>query len=90
MRTVALAALVAFATASAAERSQAVRAEFQRSNPCPSTGQPRGACPGWQVDHRIALCAGGADRVGNLQWIPVEQHKARTRDDVRECRSAGR
>ena len=55
-------------------------------NPCPSTGATRGACPGYQADHRIAICAGGADRAGNLQWLTVEQHKLKTKRDVMECR----
>jgi hypothetical protein len=38
-------------SAAAADRSRAVRAEFQRLNPCPVNGATRGACPGWEVDH---------------------------------------
>lgn len=76
--------------AAAADRSRAVRAEFQRQQPCPATGATRGACPGYQADHRIALCAGGADLAGNLQWLTVEQHKRKTKQDVIECRSGGR
>lgn len=83
-----LAALLA--SAHAADRSRAVRGEFQRKNPCPSTGAARGACPGWQADHRIPICAGGADRAGNLQWLTVEEHKRKTKLDVMECRSSGR
>jgi hypothetical protein len=76
--------------AQAADRSKAVRAEFQRSNPCPSTGATRGKCPGYQADHRIAICAGGADRAGNLQWLSIDAHKRKTRQDIMECRSSGR
>lgn len=71
----------------AAERSKSVRAEFMREHPCPSTGLTTGACPGWQVDHRIALCTGGADRAENLQWLTVEDHKVKTKSDVRLCRT---
>ena len=39
--------------ATGAERSRVLRAEFMRLNPCPSTGLPCGACPGWQVDHAL-------------------------------------
>ncbi|MBE2242468.1 MAG: HNH endonuclease [Burkholderiaceae bacterium] len=82
--------LAACASAWAAEavpRSAAVKAEFRRSNPCPSTGSTRGACPGWQVDHREALVCGGRDEVGNMQWLSVEEHKAKTRVEVKLCRS---
>ena len=67
-------------------RSSAVRAEFVRSNPCPATGKPRGPCPGWEVDHRHALVCGGPDEAGNLQWLTVEEHRVKTRREVRECR----
>jgi hypothetical protein len=58
-----------------------------RANPCPSTGATRGPCPGWQVDHWAPLCIGGADATPNLRWLTVEQHKSKTRQDVRLCRS---
>lgn len=67
-------------------RSSSVRAEFRKANPCPATGKKTGACPGWQIDHMHALCAGGVDEPGNLNWIKVEDHKRKTRQDVRECR----
>lgn len=66
------------------DRSQ-VRA-FRAENPCPATGLKRGACPGYHVDHVIALCAGGDDRPSNMQWITKEDHRFKTLVDVRECR----
>jgi hypothetical protein len=59
------------------DRSE-VRA-FQREHPCPSTGKPRGACPGWVVDHRIALCVGGPDKRDNMQWQTMEEAAAKDR-----------
>lgn len=92
MRAAAIALLALACAAGAADkkRDPAVRAEFMRAHPCPSTGAKRGACPGYQADHRIALCAGGSDRTGNLQWLTVEEHKRKTRKDVIECRRSGR
>lgn len=55
-----LAALAVAATVQARiprDRTE-VRA-FRSVNACPATGQARGACPGYHVDHIIALCAGG-------------------------------
>ncbi len=72
--------------AGAADRSRSTRAEFQRTNPCPSTGKPRGPCPGWQVDHHQPICADGRDAIDNLRWIEVEPHKEKTRKDVAACR----
>ncbi len=68
------------------QRSRAEIRAFQRVNPCPSTGKPRGACPGYQVDHVTPLCAYGADTVENMQWLTIEEHRYKTRTDVRVCR----
>lgn len=76
------------AAADSSPRSPAIRAEFRKSNPCPSTGRLTGACPGWQIDHMHPLCAGGIDHPDNLNWIRVEDHKRKTRQDVKECRAA--
>lgn len=67
-------------------RSAAEVSAFKRHNPCPVTGRQRGACPGFEVDHIIALCAGGPDTRDNMQWLSVEDHRFKTRVDVRECR----
>lgn len=53
-------------------RSAAVLRAFRDAHPCPATGQTRGACPGWNIDHVIPLAVGGCDAVSNLQWLPVE------------------
>ncbi len=63
-----------------------LRAEFQRLSPCPSTGKPRGPCPGYQIDHREALICGGRDELANLQWLPVAEHREKTRVEVKLCR----
>lgn len=79
---------VLFTTAAqAAPRSMAERAAFVRHNPCPETGLRRGACPGWQVDHVVALCAGGPDTRANMQWLTVVDHRVKTRQDRRVCRA---
>lgn len=70
----------------AAQRSAAERLAFTRENPCPATGLRRGACPGWQVDHVIALVCGGQDHRSNMQWLTVADHWVKTRHDVRACR----
>ena len=82
-----VAALLMAGSGLAAERSRALRAEFQRQNPCPSTGKPRGPCPNFQIDHREALVCGGRDELSNLQWLSIEEHKAKSRVEVKLCRS---
>lgn len=42
---------------------------FKEQHPCPSTGKSYGACPGYVVDHVIALKRGGLDVTQNLQWM---------------------
>lgn len=40
-------ALLLTSSAHAADRSPAIKAEFQRSTPCLTMGAKRGACPGY-------------------------------------------
>ena len=70
------------------DRAQ-VRA-FRAEHQCPATGRTRGACPGYHVDHITPLCAGGADRPENMQWITKEDHRFKTLVDVKECRKSRR
>ena len=79
--------VLAVGATDALPRSSAVRAEFRKANPCPATGKVRGPCEGWQIDHMHPLCAGGIDDPANMNWIRVEDHKRKTRQDVRECRA---
>lgn len=81
-----LLALLLALPAAASPRSAAERLAFQRENPCPSTGQRRGACLGYQIDHANALCAGGSDTRDNMQWLSTQEHRWKTRSDVRMCR----
>ena len=64
-------------------RSHSAIARFKRLNPCPSTGKSRGACPGYTIDHRIALCVGGRDESENMQWMTNESSWAK---DKWECK----
>jgi len=48
-------------------RSHAIAREFQREHPCPSTGLPSGACPGWIKDYIVPLACCGPDAVAHLQ-----------------------
>lgn len=67
-------------------RSRAVRRAFQRSHPCPSTGLRVGSCPGYVVDHVVALECGGEDSVRNMQWQDVQSAKIKDRTE-RLCKS---
>ena len=60
-------------------RSRTARADFVRSQHCPSTGKARGACPGWVVDHVTALACGGRDHPSNMQWQTVADAREKDR-----------
>lgn len=79
--------LLAFGAAGTGNRSRNAVAEFRASHECPATGRKRGPCRGYQVDHVIPLCAGGPDEPRNMQWLSVESHKLKTKNDVKFCRS---
>lgn len=42
--------------------------------------------PGYEVDHIVPLCAGGADRPENMQLLTKRQHREKTKKDLRMCR----
>lgn len=83
-------ALVVGAADARIPRSAAEVRAFRAEHPCPSTARVRGACPGWQVDHAVPLCAGGTDHRSNMQWISAQDHRWKTFVDVRECRKLQR
>lgn len=70
----------------AAECSRAAVAEFKRQHPCPATGQARGACPGYVVDHVRPVCAGGPDEPSNMQWQTRDSAKVKDRAERAQCR----
>ena len=77
---------IALCSEAATKRSRVEVVKFKLSNTCPSNGlKQKGPCPGHEVDHIIPLCAGGADKVRNMQWLRVEAHKAKTKKDVKHC-----
>ncbi len=64
-------------------RSQGARAEFLRSHSltqCP---------PGYHVDHKIPLWAGGRDTKENMQLLTIPQHAQKTREDYVRYGSGG-
>ena len=84
MKTLLLIALL-LATLSAEARNGNEVRKFRKENPCPATQRVYGACPGWQVDHRVPLKCGGADRPHNMQWLTIPEHRAKTRAERRSC-----
>jgi hypothetical protein len=67
------------------QRSKSARNEFERENPCPSTGKTSGPCPGYVVDHVKPLECGGDDAATNMQWQTAADGKAKDKTE-RNCR----
>ena len=70
----------------AVRRASAKRA-FRRAHPCPATGQVKGACPGYIIDHVKPLACGGADAPSNMQWQTVAEGKAKDAVERKNCGS---
>ena len=70
----------------AKKRSPAVRAAFQRSNPCPATGKKSGACRGYVVDHIRPLACGGSDHPSNMAWQTTAAAKQKDKWERAGCR----
>jgi hypothetical protein len=78
--------MTSLSVASANEhRSRAVAREFEREHPCPSTGLPTGACPGYRKDHIVPLACGGPDAVSNLQWQTIADARAKDKWERQAC-----
>lgn len=63
------------------------RVLFMKRNPCPANGNRQGACPGYVVTQIKPLCAGGAERPSNMQWLTVAGAKKKERLDAQACRA---
>lgn len=74
-----------------------MRREFRHAHPCPSTGHTYGKCPGYIIDHRVALCVGGTDTPDNMRWQTFDQSilkdrwecRAGWQDRLAECEKNG-
>lgn len=56
---------------------------FKYANPCPSTLNRHGSCPGYIVDHILPLGCGGPDAISNMQWQTVAQSIAKDKWEIR-------
>ncbi len=68
-------------------RSVAQKHAFMRANPCPATvAHKKYSCPGYVVDHVVALACGGPDVPGNMQWQSVADAKAKDKWERKGCK----
>lgn len=81
-----LASVAATANVAPIHRSVTAKHAFMRANPCPSSRpHSRYSCPGFIVDHRIALDCGGLDAPSNMQWQTVAASKAKDKVERVGC-----
>ena len=52
---------------------------------CPANGNTRGRCPGYIIDHKKPLCAGGPDRPSNMQWQTIKEAKLKDKQERKMC-----
>src|SRR4051794_13152259 len=83
---IALAALCCAPTMAASPRPTNAEIYFRLANPCPSTGETRGACPGYVIDRIIPTLCGGAEEPANMQWRTLAQAKEKARWERIGCR----
>lgn len=81
MKTLMLVLALVSTNVFAVERSKTELRHFAKANPCPTTGKPITSCPYYVIDHIYPLCAGGADKMSNMQW---QTKQAAAKKDVRE------
>lgn len=66
-------------------RSQKAKSIFKSTHYCPSTGRPKGSCPGYIIDHINPLACGGADSPDNMQWQTKQEAKAKDKWERKGC-----
>lgn len=71
------------------QRSSSARTHFAHDTPCPGTHQNRLPCPGFVIDHKIPLCAGGLDAPVNMQWEEYAESKRKDKEEVYWCHLIG-
>ena len=83
---IAMAAFCCAPTMAASTRPTNAEIYFRMANPCPSTGETHGACPGYVVDRIIPTVCGGAEEQANMQWQTLAQAKDKDRWERIGCR----
>jgi 5-methylcytosine-specific restriction endonuclease McrA len=66
-------------------RSHKAKNLFKATHHCPSTGRPKGSCPGYIIDHIVPLACGGSDTPENMQWQTKQEAKAKDKWERRGC-----
>ena len=67
------------------KRSQSAKVEFKYRHPCPATGERKGPCKGYVIDHIEPLACGGLDAPINMQWQRIAEGKAKDKWERKGC-----
>jgi len=67
------------------ERDARQRELFVKKYACPVNGKHLEPCRGWVVGFVKPLCAGGVDRIANMQWQTVATAKRKEREAQKLC-----
>lgn len=78
MKILVLLAALAVMPALAVDRSTTERRHFAAEHPCPVNKQRiYSGCAGFNIDHKVPLCANGPDTAANMQWLPVKVKRSK-------------
>lgn len=64
-------------------KSASIKTEFKRKAVCPSTGEYSQKCPGYWIDFIIPKKCDGPLAISNMQWLSIEDHKRKTKYEIR-------
>ncbi|MFA6213428.1 MAG: hypothetical protein WC714_28585 [Candidatus Obscuribacterales bacterium] len=64
-------------------RIASAKREFKSKTVCPATGEYSQKCPGYWIDFIIPKKCGGSLELKNMQYLSVEEHKKKTRYEIR-------
>lgn len=78
---VALASLALLDASAGTVRSASAKTAFYHRQACPATATNKPPCPGFIIDHIVALDCGGSDAPENMQWLTVAAAKAKDKTE---------
>lgn len=78
-------AITSFSAEAEYRRSYKAKSQSKQTHPCPATGRSKGSCPGYIIDHIVALACDGADHPSNMQWQTKADAKDKDKWERRWC-----
>lgn len=66
-----------------ANKSASIKREFKAKTICPATGIYSQKCAGYWIDFIIPKKCGGPLELSNMQWLSIDDHKKKTKYEIR-------